>query len=400
MTTTMTCPACGQANEPGVAFCGACGAYLDWEDEAAPPPAVPAPDLAPAPDPAPAAVSGDPDAPDGAGPATPRPAAAPAASAAAAAPTAAGAPAGPGVAPLPAAVAADPAAPTDAPAPAPAPAPDARRAVGAVLPAAPVPRRTVRPPDPAEPEPEPGDLICGSCGAGNVPTRHFCRRCGASLADAQVQGRRSWWQRLWHPDPRPAPVAGTRPRRRRGRFPTRSVVAVLVLAVLAGAAYLNRDAIGGLVTTVQDRVQGDAVHNPVSVVASSEAPDRPASNLVDGTSDLAWSPATPGDGVGQTVDLTFDEPFRLVHLVVAGGSSPVQEAYLTGSSPRALDVTTTHADGTSETARVSLEDVPGPQTLDVAADDVVGVRLTIVSTYRATPETFVAMAEVEARGRS
>lgn len=383
MTTTMTCPACGQANEPGVAFCGACGAYLDWEDEA---PAAP---TAPAPDPAAASVSTVPTAPDGAGAAAP-------------------ATVGRGVDPRPAAMAAAPTdtpstrtPATDTPAPGPEPVPDAGRAVGAVLPAAPVPRRAVRPPDPAEPEPDPGDLICGSCGAGNVPTRHFCRRCGASLADARVQGRRSWWQRLWHPDPRPAAAAGTRPRRRRrGRFPTRTVVAVLLLAVVGAVAYVNRGAIGDLVTTVQDRVQGDAVHNPVSVVASSEASDRPVSNLVDGTSDLAWSPAAPGDGVGQTIDLTFDEPFRLVHLIVAGGSSPVQEAYLTGSSPRSLDVTTTRADGTTATQRVSLEDVPGPQTLDVTDDDVVGVRLTIVSTYRATPETSVAMAEVEARGRS
>ena len=374
MTTTMTCPACGQGNDRGVAFCGACGSYLDW-DEAEPAPAT-------APPPATAAA-----------PATAPPvdAAVPAATPAAASGPAAPATSAP-VAPATGGPSATPG--HDGP-----PASSTERVVAPVLPGAPAARRPSRAPDPEEAPPAPGDLICGSCGAGNVPTRHFCRRCGASLVEARVQGRRSWWRRLLRPDPRPDPVAGARPRRRR-RFPTRAVVAVLVVGALGLAAYVSRDALGDGVTAVQDRLQGGTTFNPVSVAASSEAPDRPATQLVDGTSDLGWSPAAPGDGVGQTVDLAFDEPFRLVHLVVAGGTSPVQEEYLTGSSPRALDVTTTAADGSTRTQRVALDDVPGPQTLDVTADDVVAVRLTIVSTYRGAPETFVGLAEVELRGRS
>ncbi|MBD8080353.1 zinc ribbon domain-containing protein [Cellulosimicrobium arenosum] len=384
----MTCPTCGQANETGVSFCGSCGAYLEWEEPERPAAAEPAS--------APAASAAVPPAAAASGPV------------AASVP---GRPADQGVTtarpdePAPAPPAPAPPAPAPAaPAP-PAPPSDrgrsdpAPRAPAAVLPGAPRERPAPRAPEPDEPPPEVGDLICGSCGTGNVPSRHFCRRCGSSLTDARVQGRRSWWQRVLHPD-RKAPVAGTRPHRRRRRFPTKSVVALVVVGGLAFAGYQLRDQIGGGATTVQDRLQGGEVYNPVAVRASSEASDRPATQLVDGTNDLAWSPEAPGDGVGQAMVFTFDEPFRLVSIVVTGGASTVQEEYLQGSSPRTLDVVVTRADGSTGEHRVTLDDVPGPQPFDVAEDDVVEVRLTIASTYRSSPETSVAVAEVEFRGRS
>ena len=49
---------------------------------------------------------------------------------------------------------------------------------------------------------------------------------------------------------------------------------------------------------------------------------------------------------------------------------------------------------------IPLADRVGLQSAAVGIDDVVGVRLTISSTYRATPETYVAIAEVEFRGRT
>ncbi|MBD5785795.1 zinc ribbon domain-containing protein [Cellulosimicrobium terreum] len=376
----MTCPTCGQANEPGVSFCGSCGSYLEWEPTEPDPPAAveraAEPDIDPAVEPGAGGDVGPDAAP------VPPP---PVASAPAPVPSRAPVPS-----PEPSAAA--------APAPAGAPAPPAPRAPAAVLPGAPRERPAPRAPEPDEPPPEAGDLICGTCGAGNVPSRHFCRRCGTSLTDARVQGRRSWWQRLLHPDRTPA-AAGSRPRRRRRRFPTKTVVALVVVGGLAFAGFQLRDQIGSGATTVQDRLQGGEVYNPVAVRASSEAADRPATQLTDGTNNLAWSPAKPGDGVGQAMVFTFDEPFRLVNILVTGGASTVQEEYLQDASPRALDVVVTRADGSTAEYRVTLDDVPGPQPLDVAEDDVTEVRLTIASTFRATPETSVAVAEVEFRGR-
>ena len=45
------------------------------------------------------------------------------------------------------------------------------------------PKPTVAPPSK---ELSAGDLICGQCGEGNEPVRKFCRRCGNSLATAEV----------------------------------------------------------------------------------------------------------------------------------------------------------------------------------------------------------------------
>ena len=43
----------------------------------------------------------------------------------------------------------------------------------------------------------PGDLICGQCGEGNDPVRHFCRRCGNSLDEA-IAVRLPWYRRFFH----------------------------------------------------------------------------------------------------------------------------------------------------------------------------------------------------------
>lgn len=393
------CPECGTRNEDDEQFCGACGTYLEWEAGEAPA-APPEDEPASAPAPEPAATS----APEPAAPST-APPAAPGASSRRTASTLTEAPvpareptasrAGeqapePTVTPAPAP--ADPVAAPASPSAAPPRQPGAVRP-GAPRPAAAPPRRSEEPP------PAPGDLVCGSCGAGNTPTRKFCRRCGASLAEARVQPRRSWWSRLWRPDPRPGPVAGYRPPRRR-RFPTRTVVTVLVLGALVTAALSLRPEIERLAITVLDRVQGNVAVNPVTVTASSELPDRPAAQARDGATNLAWSPAEPGDGVGQYLEMSFAQPFRLTRVLVHAGASDVETEFLASSSPRVLTLTATTAAGTQQEVELALADHVGLQSVAVGVDDVVALRLTISSTYRASPQTHVAVAEVELRGRS
>src|SRR5205823_14718900 len=43
----------------------------------------------------------------------------------------------------------------------------------------------------------PGDLICGQCGEGNDPVRHFCRRCGNTLDEALVVSL-PWYRRFFN----------------------------------------------------------------------------------------------------------------------------------------------------------------------------------------------------------
>lgn len=279
-------------------------------------------------------------------------------------------------------------------------APVAAQQPAAVRPGTPQAPRKPRPvPKADDAPPAPGDLVCGHCGAGNAPTRKFCRRCGTSLADAPVAQRRSWWSRLWRPDPKAARAAGYRPPRRR-RFPTRPVVAIVVIGAIVAAVLAFRPEIDRARISLLDRFQGNTAVNPTQIAASSELPERPAAQIRDGATNLAWSPAVPGDGVGQFVDMAFAQPFRLTRVLVIPGASDVEKDFLEGSSPRVLTLTATTSAGTQQTVDLPLADRVGLQSVATSIDDVVAVRLTISSTYRATPETHVAIAEVEFRGRS
>ena len=149
-----------------------------------------------------------------------------------------------------------------------------------------------------------------------------------------------------------------------------------------------------------DRVQGNVAVNPVTVTASSELAERPAAQARDGATNLAWSPADRGDGVGQYLEMSFSQPFRLTRVLVHAGPSDVEKEFLAGSSPHVLVLTATTAAGAQQEVELALADRVGLQSVAVGIDDVVQLRLTISSTYRATPQTHVAIAEVELRGRT
>ena len=284
-------------------------------------------------------------------------------------------------------------------APARKPAAPAPRQPAARKPGAPVPRRPVPQDAPDEPPPRPGDLICGACGVGNAPHRNFCRRCGASLADAPVQPQRSWWRRVLRPDPRPGPSAGTRPRyRRRRRFPTGLVVTLVILGLLAGGAYYFRDTLAGAYDAVVDRVAGDNPVVPDSGGASSSRQDRSHELAFDGVSDRSWAPQ--GSGEGEYVEFFFDDPFRLVAVIISGGNGLTEEERRLEARPKQVRLTYTTADGDSTTEVVDLIDTGDAQRVPVGASDVAQVRLTIVDVYEGGPEAPVALAEVDFRGRS
>ncbi len=182
----IVCKKCGTHAGAGDAFCGGCGAFLEWEGEAVAgepssptvPAAVPTaePTIAAAPPPATTPESNTTPEPD-----TPVVASAPA-----------------------------PNVPTGSPAPAPAPAPAPTAQPMAMQPAV-VPERTrprVAHQVPVRPA-EPDDLVCSSCGQGNPSDRRFCGRCGASLlAVATAPVKVPWWRRIFgRKSPAAAPAA-------------------------------------------------------------------------------------------------------------------------------------------------------------------------------------------------
>ena len=246
--------------------------------------------------------------------------------------------------------------------------------------------------------PAPGDLICGQCGRGNVPTRRYCRRCGADLADAPVAAPLTWWQRLRQRRAR-TPLAGERRQPRTSRFPVRSLVLLVVLGLVAWLGWTNRERLGEAYDAVVDRVVGQEPINPAEVSASTSAPDRTPQLAWDGIKNRSWAPAPTGAGVGEYIVATFDEPFRLMSVLVTSGASDEQGPFLAEGRVRVLRMTATREDGTTMTEDLPLQDTRGAQQFDPVADDVVEVKFTIISAYAVPDGQRVAIAEIEFSGR-
>jgi len=417
----IVCKQCGHHNEDSDTFCGSCGKFLEWTGErviVAQPEPEPAP--APEPEPEPArvgfmdrvkqAVGMEDEAP-------PPPA------------TTVEAPAAPP--PLTAvAVAADPslnatAAPVAAPEPVlagvGAPAAPAAVPVGSVD--EPVSRRptslapvVTRPrPGPRTMEPptrrNPGDLICGQCGEGNDPTRHFCRRCGNSLDEA-IAVRLPWYRRFFS---RLFGVrtreAGWRPRRVGPPNVMGGVMRVVRLAIVAMLAvgilgflliprfhHLVVNKVTAGVTSVRKVVHPnyDTVY-PVAAAATSQTAGHAASLTIDRTSNSYWA-AIPTDKTPQLV-FTFSEPQDLSEILFRSGAPGAQPSdFLNQPRPKAVHIIFTDAQGKLITATdITLTDQEGSQFYPIEAKQTTTARIQIQSVYPATgaARSAVAMAEVE-----
>src|SRR5207253_3952135 len=196
----IVCKQCGHHNEDSDTFCGSCGKFLEWSGERVVI-AQPEPEPAPAPEPEPEpvrlglmdrvkqAVGLEEEAPQEA-PSVVAAAPPPAAAAVAAPPqTAAAAPVS-----MPEPVLAGVGAPVAVPAGS-VDEPVSRRptSVASVVTRPRHGPRTMETPS----RRQPGDLICGQCGEGNDPARHFCRRCGNSLDEA-IAVRLPWYRRFFN----------------------------------------------------------------------------------------------------------------------------------------------------------------------------------------------------------
>ena len=446
----IVCKQCGHHNEDNDTFCGSCGKFLEWtgervavaEPEPEPPPPAPAPEPAhvglidrvkhavgieeAAPQPAP--VSAPAPATAAAQPTEPTPApqvvwSVPVTSAAPAAPppAAVAAPTASTPAPVLAGVAA-PAAPAASAAPT---APSATAVVQAdepisrrptsVAPAVARPRqapRTMEPPT----RRHPGDLICGQCGEGNDPVRHFCRRCGNSLDEA-IAVRLPWYRRFLN---RIFGVrtreAGWRPQRVGPpnvlgivwRIIRLAVVAVVIVAVLAFVLVPPfREGIVSRVTSAVTTARRaifphyDAVY-PTGVSASSSTAGHLPNLATDKFIGTYWA-ARAGDPT-PFLKVTFSEKVDLAQIGFdsgAAGTTPADD-FLT--QPRPHQVHLVFSNGTTKDLTLKDEDpkvTKNAQFYAVDAKQVIFVEIHIMSVYApagASPSA-VAIDEVEFRVR-
>jgi len=415
----IVCKQCGHHNEDSDTFCGSCGKFLEWTGErviVAQPEPEPAP--APEPEPEPArvgfmdrvkqAVGMEDEAPPPPATTVEAPAAPPPLTAVAiapslnatAAPVAAPEPVLAGVG-APAAPAAVPVGSVDEP---------VSRRPTSLAPVVTRPRpgpRTMEPPT----RRNPGDLICGQCGEGNDPARHFCRRCGNSLDEA-IAVRLPWYRRFFS---RLFGVrtreAGWRPRRVGPPNVMGGVMRVVRLAIVAMLAvgilgflliprfhHLVVNKVTAGVTSVRKVVHPnyDTVY-PVAAAATSQTAGHAASLTIDRTSNSYWA-AIPTDKTPQLV-FTFSEPQDLSEILFRSGAPGAQPSdFLNQPRPKAVHIIFTDAQGKLITATdITLTDQEGSQFYPIEAKQTTTARIQIQSVYPATgaARSAVAMAEVE-----
>ncbi|MCU1692370.1 MAG: hypothetical protein JWM64_1461, partial [Frankiales bacterium] len=272
-----------------------------------------------------------------------------------------------------------------------------RPGTAAVRPGQAAPRPPRREPTGEVERPAAGELVCGQCGAGNVASRRFCRRCGNDLVDAVVVPPPSLWYRLRHRSPKPPVEAGARKGpRRRVRVP-RGVALLMLLVLGSGGLYALRQPALGLLDPVRDRVQGKELLNPQSFAASSSAKGHPASQLRDGATNKSWAPA--GKPGGAWVEARFAAPHRVVGMVVHTGASTDPKTFLANGRPTRFRVTLSTTSGPPVVREVAVKDQPGEQEVSLGVDDVRVVRLTVLQAQGVRPGVPVALGEVEFFGR-
>ncbi|RPK67666.1 discoidin domain-containing protein [Streptomyces sp. ADI95-17] len=362
----MICESCGQNNAPGTQFCTSCQAFLEWEE---PPSGTPAPSTTRPPRAhwdlhvPPAAPAPQPDP-------QPRPRPQPS----------------PQPSPQPPATAAPrrPGDETDEPVPGPEALPDAP----------PEPANTPPGPPPAPP------VVCPNCRTENAPERTMCVRCALLLNPGPPpEVRPVWWRRIFRRRPRQAPTAGTRPKRRLWRRP--GLALPIVLIVLACGVWFALPHVPGWFGFAKDETGTPEAVPPTRFRASSRAPGHPAGAAFDGFNNRYWAPsaAGPDTGVGQYLECDFEQPVRVLKLVVFSGTSAKMDEFLTQARPAKITVLLTSADGTSVSKKLRVKDQPGQQTFDLRGSEIVRARLTTDTTYGAGPDRRLAVAEIEFFGR-
>ena len=400
----IVCKKCGNQNPDGETFCTSCHSFLEWSGEkvveAAPPPPPPPPPVVES-EPAfvervKQAVGLDKPKAEAADAAPLQEAAATAATTAVTERATSGVSSAPPLAP-------NVSPPSHVPAPA---IPQAAAQPAAVIPQAVIPQAVapaeerVRPVRRVEPPPaqryNPGDLICGQCGAGNSPDRHFCQRCGSSLSTAVV-ARTPWYRKLF--PARSAPDAGTRPRaapvQRAWGAASFRVIALGIIALVV-LAYI-------VVPPLHDRVNNSvasayaAAHRhfapntsyvrPSNATSSTQLSTHPARLAIDLIKETYWAANTSTDKQ-PWIRLSFGGPVDIDGILLTSGAA---NDYASLARPKQVQLV--FSDKT--TKQLTLKDDPNPITYDVSAHDITYVEIHILSVYPSAQSPDVAINEVE-----
>jgi ribosomal protein L40E len=281
------------------------------------------------------------------------------------------------------------------------------RPPSAVLPQTVAPRPKVKPVAPADDVRE-GDLICGQCGAGNVSTRRFCRRCGSFLEDAVVYHQSRWQRFLQRRRRRKIHPAGSRPgsgghgRLRAPGWLTSWVTKVLSAAVVLFALAAT---VGPFHNTIQSHISrwsgdvGRFLHptytpvHPITATATSQTLGHGASLAIDGATNTCWQTSSGNNGVGQSLTITFAKPVNIARVGILSGDQDTGQSYLTLARPQLVHLVFNGSPSSSQD--ITVADQSSFQTFGVSSHHATSMTLTIVSSYQSPVGHNAAIAEVE-----
>lgn len=243
-----------------------------------------------------------------------------------------------------------------------------------------------------------GGVPCPWCATPNRPDRHFCGRCALSMAgERQTAGRLPWWRRLLDSRTGETAWAGERPRLRRGFGRVMNwVVGAVVLSLLVFAA-MNT---GSAVQAVKDHFAKRAPVGPDSVKASRSYSGHGAGLAFDKLNNTWWGPGVSQSGEGQWLEASFEQPTRLLDLIITSGVSARPDQLTESALPHRIEARVTTADGKTSTRFLTLDQSAGGQRRKFRVGDVTKVRFIIRSAYGAAGNKQVSIAEIEFFGPS
>ena len=222
------------------------------------------------------------------------------------------------------------------------------------------------------------------------------------LLGALQRRRRARWHREAGERPRrwgPTSPAGPRARRgswlRRISLPMHLITPVLVVLALLGVMVpgLRTLALGAAergVTQVRRLIAPELVPvRPVRVTASTAVPGHPAEHAADGVTTTSWAEAGPGPGSGARLVLEYDRPVDLRRLGVRLGAAGSPQAY--ARDPRPERVLLVAGDQSQE---VLLRDTVELQDHDVDLDGVRRLEVRVLSVFGGQGGSAASVTEV------
>jgi hypothetical protein len=215
--------------------------------------------------------------------------------------------------------------------------------------------------------------------------------------EGPVPGRLPWWRRLLGFRNRETPWAGDRPRLRRAFDRVLTwLTAAVVLALLIWLAF----SIPKGVQATRDHFAKRAQVAPDSVSASRSYPGHKPALAFDKLNDTWWGPGVSASGRGEWIEAKFEEPTRLLDLLITPGVSARADQLSQSALPHRIEATITLASGKTTKRELTLDQGAGAQRRAFRVGEVTKVRFTIESAYLISSTKQVAIAEIEFFGPS